>query len=196
MLWHHRTHATTLTRLGITPRRCSTDSPGRPSLPLCNTVWWGRCQPRDTAPPTPVWLTHRALEGGRQNPRILFPWLHRATPWRQASGSGLPRRYEPCAAIPATAAPRRAPRRHPRRCWTARGRDAAMTATVPRTDPPLTAPSNWPAAAAGQPTTTPPPSKLLMHEHRTRHDAPTGAGFARTTVSSVALLATPPHVGK
>jgi hypothetical protein len=27
-----------LTRLGITPRHCSTDSPGRPSLPLYNTV--------------------------------------------------------------------------------------------------------------------------------------------------------------
>jgi hypothetical protein len=31
-------HTTTLTSLGITPRRCSTDSRGRPSLQLCNTV--------------------------------------------------------------------------------------------------------------------------------------------------------------
>jgi hypothetical protein len=71
-----------------------------------------------------------------------------------------------------------------------------MTATVPRTDPPLAAPSNRSAAAAGRPTTTPPPSKLLLYEHRTRHDAPTGAGFVRTAVSSVALLATPLHVGE
>jgi hypothetical protein len=61
--------------------------------------------------------------------------------------------------------------------------------------PPLATPSNRPAAAAGRPTTTPPPSKLLLYEHRTRHDAPTGAGFARTAVSSMALLAAPPHIG-
>jgi hypothetical protein len=48
--------ATTLTRLGITPRRCSTDSLGRPSPPLRNTVRRGRCQPRDTMPPTSVRL--------------------------------------------------------------------------------------------------------------------------------------------
>jgi hypothetical protein len=71
-----------------------------------------------------------------------------------------------------------------------------MTASVPCTDPPLAAPSNRPAAAAEQPTTTPPTSKLLLYEHRTRQDAPTGAGFARMAVSSVALLATPPHVGE
>jgi hypothetical protein len=71
-----------------------------------------------------------------------------------------------------------------------------MNANVPRTDPPLTAPSNRPAAATGRPTTTPPPSKLHLYEHRTRHDAPTGVGFARTVVSSVALPAVPRHVGK
>jgi hypothetical protein len=71
-----------------------------------------------------------------------------------------------------------------------------MTATMPRTDPPLTAPSNRPAAVTGRPTTTPPPSKLLLYEHRMRHDASTGAGFARTAVSSVALPAAPPHVGE
>jgi hypothetical protein len=70
-----------------------------------------------------------------------------------------------------------------------------MTTTMLRTDPPLTAPLNRPAAAAGRPTTTPPPSKLLLYEHRTRHDTSTGAGFARTAVSSVALLAMPPHIG-
>jgi hypothetical protein len=37
---------------------------GNPSLPLWGTVQHGRCQPRDAAPPTPVWLTCRALEGG------------------------------------------------------------------------------------------------------------------------------------
>jgi hypothetical protein len=78
----------------------------------------------------------------------------------------------------------------------ARGQDVATTTTVPRTDPPLTAPSNQATTTAGRSTTTPPPSKPLLYEHRTRHDASTGAGFARTAISSVALLAMPPHVGK
>jgi hypothetical protein len=40
--------------------------------------------------------------------------------------------------------PHRALWRHPRRCWSARGRDAATTAVVPHTDPLLTAPLNRP----------------------------------------------------
>jgi hypothetical protein len=43
---------------------------------------------------------------------------------------------------------------------------------------------------------TPPPSKPLLYEYMTHHDASTGAGFARMAVSSAALLAIPPHVGK
>jgi hypothetical protein len=66
-----------------------------------------------------------------------------------------------------------------------------MTATVPRTDPPLTAPSNRPAG--GGRTTNHYATTL---EHRTRHDAPTGAGFARTAVNSMALYAMPLHVGE
>jgi hypothetical protein len=43
--------------------------PVRPSLPLCDTMRHGRCQSRDTVPPTLVRLTRRALERGRRNPR-------------------------------------------------------------------------------------------------------------------------------
>jgi hypothetical protein len=57
---------------GITPRRCSSHSLGKTIPPLYNTVWRGQCQPRGTVPPTFIWLTRRALEGGRQNPRMLF----------------------------------------------------------------------------------------------------------------------------
>jgi hypothetical protein len=46
---------------------------GNPSPPLWGTVRHGRCQPRDAAPPTPVRLTCRALEGGRPHPRNAFP---------------------------------------------------------------------------------------------------------------------------
>jgi hypothetical protein len=46
---------------------------GNPSPPLWGTVRHGRCQPRDAAPPTPVRLTGRALEGGPATPSKRFP---------------------------------------------------------------------------------------------------------------------------
>jgi hypothetical protein len=55
-----------VTRPGITPRRCSANSPGE-AIPA--TMRHGRCQSRDTVPPTLVRLTHRTLERGRWNPR-------------------------------------------------------------------------------------------------------------------------------
>jgi hypothetical protein len=45
---------------------------GNPSPPLWGTVRHGRCQPRDVAPPTPVRLTRRALEGGPATPSNCF----------------------------------------------------------------------------------------------------------------------------
>jgi hypothetical protein len=70
MLWHGRAahhapgnHAPVLLR--PLPR-------GNPSPPLWGTVRRGRCQPRDTAPPTPVRLTRRALEGGPATPSNHF----------------------------------------------------------------------------------------------------------------------------
>jgi hypothetical protein len=60
-------------RLGITPRRCSANSlEGNPSPPLWGTVQHGQCQLRDTAPPTPVRLTRRALERGAATPSNRF----------------------------------------------------------------------------------------------------------------------------
>jgi hypothetical protein len=61
-------------RLGLAPRSCCTNSlGGNPSPPLWGTVRRGRCQSRDAAPPTPVRLTRRALEGGPAAPSIRFP---------------------------------------------------------------------------------------------------------------------------
>jgi hypothetical protein len=98
MLCHYRTRATTLTRLGITPRRCSTDSPGRPSLPLCNTV-----------PPTPIRLTHRAFEGGPAEPSNAFPVTtqgYAVTSGRRertsSSLSALCGHPRPCSTTPST----------------------------------------------------------------------------------------------
>jgi hypothetical protein len=45
---------------------------GNPSPSLWGTVRRGRCQPRDTAPPTPVRLTRRALEEGPVTPSNYF----------------------------------------------------------------------------------------------------------------------------
>jgi hypothetical protein len=68
----------------------------------------GRCQLRDTVPPTPVRLTHRALEGGPvapSNPFLMTPQGRTMTP-RQRERH--PRRCQPCAAIPVPVAPRHA----------------------------------------------------------------------------------------
>jgi hypothetical protein len=48
--------------------------PRRDPIPatMGGTVRRGRCQSRDAAPPTPVWLTRRALEGGPVAPSICF----------------------------------------------------------------------------------------------------------------------------
>jgi hypothetical protein len=43
--------------------------PSAPSPPLCDAVRQGRCQSRDTVPPTLVRLMRRALERGRRNPQ-------------------------------------------------------------------------------------------------------------------------------
>jgi hypothetical protein len=60
-------------RLGLAPRYHRTNSlGGNPSPPLWGTVQRGRCQSRDAAPPTPVGLTRRTLEGGPAAPSICF----------------------------------------------------------------------------------------------------------------------------
>jgi hypothetical protein len=61
-------------RLGNAPRfRCANSLGGNPSPPLWGTMRRGRCQSRDAAPPTPVRLTRRDLEGGPTAPSIYFP---------------------------------------------------------------------------------------------------------------------------
>jgi hypothetical protein len=156
----------------------------------------GWCQLRNTVPPTPVRLTRRALEGGPAAPSNIFYMLiqgHAVTSGRRDRSSsslsalcGHPRH---CRTTPDTV-------ETSQRCWDVRGQDITTTAIVPRTGPPSTAPSNRPTTAADQPTATPPTSKPLLYEHRTHHNASTGAGFARTAVSSAALFAIPLHVEK
>jgi hypothetical protein len=51
-------------------------------------------------------------------------------------------------------------------------------------------------AVAKQETAAPPPSKPLLGAHRTRHDAPPEARFARTVVYSATLYTVPLHLGE
>jgi hypothetical protein len=141
---------------------------GRPSPPLCSTVRRGRCQLRDTVPPTPVRLTRRTLEGGPAAPSNVFSVLtqgHAVTSgWQDRSSPSLSTLCDHpchCCTMPGTVTTSR-------RCWGVRGQDIATTATVSRTGPPSTTPSNRPTTAAGRPAATPPPSKPLRRHPRSR----------------------------
>jgi hypothetical protein len=150
-------------------------------------------------PPTPVRLTRRALEVGPAEPSNAFP----VTTQGYVVTSGRRQRSSPSMSALCG---------HPRHCSATADTASTSPTLLERTGtgrhhachcatygPPSTAPSNWPAGG-GQTTNryaaTPLPLNLLLYRHRTRHDAPTGAGFARTAVSSVTLLTTPPHVGE
>jgi hypothetical protein len=56
------------------------------------------------------------------------------------------------------------------RCWDVRGQDIATMATVPRTAL-VNGTLELARHGVSQPTATPPPSKPLLCEHKTRHDA-------------------------
>jgi hypothetical protein len=81
---------------------------GSPSPPLWGTVRRGRCQLRDTVPPTPVQLTHHALEGGPVTPSNLLLVTLQGQTVTSGRREHHPHRCQSCAAIPAPAAPRRA----------------------------------------------------------------------------------------
>jgi hypothetical protein len=120
---------------------------GNPSPPLCSTMRQGRCQLRDTVPPTPVRLTRRALEGGGGTLECLS--CADAGPHRdiRPAGSVIPVVVSPVRPSPPQL-------HHAGRCGDiptllgTRRQDIATTATVPRTGPrqrhPQTGPLQWP----------------------------------------------------
>jgi hypothetical protein len=145
-------------------------------------------------PPTPVRLTRRALEGGPVAPSNLsLVNLQGQTITSGQAGAPSPPllvlcgRPRPCSATPGTATTTPA-------LLSTRGRDAAMPAAVPCTDHRQRLPRA--RLRTSRPTTTPPPSKPPLFKYWTRRDDKTGARIARTTVSSAALYAIPPHVAK
>jgi hypothetical protein len=155
----------------------------RPSPPLCDTVRRGQQPPRGTVPPTPIRPAHRSLEKGRRNPRRDDARLLRAS-------TGRRRDVRPVGAVTSVAIgpvrPSPSPRRLLSHCITIPGAVEhtatrqlhashcalyglmSMTPSSPHADGPRT--SNLNAT----------PSRPLLETHRTRHDAPPEAGFART----------------
>jgi hypothetical protein len=123
-------------------------------------------------PPTPVRLTHRALEGGLTAPSNAFSVLmqdHAVTSGQRdrpsPSLSTLCNHPRHCCTTPGTVTTSRC-------CWGTRGQDVATTATVSRTGLPSTTPSNRLTTTASQPTTTPllcnPRSRSCTSTGRTR----------------------------
>jgi hypothetical protein len=165
---------------------------GNPSPPLWGTVRRGWCQLRDTVPPTPVRLTRCTLEGGPAAPSNVFPVPTQGQTMTSGRRERHPHHHQPCAAIFAPAAPRRALLQLLQHYWNARGQDAAIPAAVPRTGLRQRPPRACPRTTTGRPTTMPLPSKPLLFEHRTRHDTKTHQDGRQLH----ALLAIPPHVGE
>jgi hypothetical protein len=178
-------------RLGITPRRCSANSPGEAILAtvqrcaawlLCDAVQHGR-----------------ALERGRRSPRrgtdvysMLtqdYAVMSGQRDWSPPSLSilcGQPRRPN---TILGTALPSPT-------LWgyvATRRRHASYCAPYGL---PSATPSRQCTDDESMETPTPPPLKPLLGGHRARHDASTEARFARTTVHCVVLCTIPPHVAR
>jgi hypothetical protein len=139
---------------------------GNPSPSLCSTMRQGRCQLRDTVPPTPVRLTRRALKGGLATPSNIFSVLtqgHAVTSGRRdrssPSLSALCDHPRHCSSTSDTVAT-------PRRCWGAWGQDILTTATVPRTGPRQRHPRTGPLQR--------PVNQPLHHRPRSRSYTSTG----------------------
>jgi hypothetical protein len=169
-----------LRRLPATVRRCAAWSVTAPRHCTTHSRTASAPHPRKrTAEPSKEW---RAT--------TLHP--HGTAPWHQDSGSGHLRRHQPCATIPVTAMPSRPLHHHTQRCG-ARGDRTPPRQPLCFVRPPV----NTLEPTRGRR----PDERPLRHHPRSRscmgrHDAPPEAGFARTTVYSMALPAMPLHVGK
>jgi hypothetical protein len=123
-------------------------------------------------------------------------------PWKDNAVASGRRDQSPPSPLALCNHPRR-PQCHPGHCITI---PDAVEACGDRTPPrqllyPRTAsrqrhPRALTRAVAEQETSTSPPSKPLLDAHRTRHDAPPEARFARTAAYSVTLYTIPLHVGE
>jgi hypothetical protein len=108
------------TRLGITPRHCSANSPGKAIPAIVRAVRHGQRQSRGTVPPTPVRPTRRTLERGRRSPRREDERrLHARTGLRRDVGLAGPVTsvaIGPVRPSPRSPTPSRALHHHPQHC--------------------------------------------------------------------------------
>jgi hypothetical protein len=164
------------------PRHCST-TPGAVATPGAVGTYRDKTSLR--RPLCHAWLPPVAPS----NPFLVTTQGQTMTPGRRQHH---PRRCQPRAVVPATAVPRARTATTTPTLLSTRGRDAVTPATVPHTGH-----CQRPPRALSEPlqsTTTPLPSKSLLFGHRTRHDAATGARFARAAINSTALFVIPQHV--
>jgi hypothetical protein len=189
-----RIHATT--RLGITPRHCSANSPGK-AIPT--TVQ--RCAARSATIPWRCATHSRTAGAPHSRKRTAEPSKEKRTttprPCEDNTVTSGRRDRSPPSPSALCDHPRR-PQRHPGHCITIPDvMEVCGDGTPPRRLPyPRTFsrqrhPRVLTRAVAEQETSTPPPSKPPLDAHRTRHDAPPEAGFARTTVYSATLYTMP-----
>jgi hypothetical protein len=171
----------------------------RPSPPLCDAVRHGRCQSRDTVPPTLVRLTHRALERGRRNSRRGMN-VYSTLAQDYVVTSGQRDRSPPSPSVlcghPRRPTPSRALHRHPLRCGGTGRQDTATPAVVRPTASRQPHPRVGIRTTTLRRTSTPPPSKPLLGRHRACHDTPLEDRFARTAIHSVVLCVIPPHIAR
>jgi hypothetical protein len=179
-----------MTRLGIMPQRCSTNSPGE-AIPATTR----RCALRPGSTPRHC-ATHSRMAG------TPHPRKRMAEP-SKGDGRLLRARTGPCrdvGRVPAITIspvwPSQPLQHHPRRCGNTRQQDIATPTIVPCTTSRQRHPRISTRAATERATPTPPPSKPLLDGYRARHDVPPEARFARTAVYSTTLYAIPPHVDK
>jgi hypothetical protein len=166
---------------------------GNPSPPLWGTVRHGRCQPRDAAPPTPVRLTCRALEGGPSTPSKCFPVTLQGQVVTLGRRGAIPATVN-CRCLPPHVQP------HAGHCGNSSGsvRHArtgrhhachcipyGSSSATPRT-----------RLRTSRPTTALLPSKPPLFGYKIRHDGQIAARTVRAAAYSTAWRTILPHVAE
>jgi hypothetical protein len=175
----------------------------RPSPPLCSGVRHGQQQPNGTMPPMRAAHSKkdgRALEGKTNNYTMSVQGQRRDI---GPAGPVTSVAIGPVRPSPPSPTPSRPLHHPPGHCITLPDAvEACGDGTPPHQllYPHMALRQQHPRvltrAVAGQETSTPPPSKPLLDAHRTHHDTPPEARFARMAIYSVTLYTMPLHIGE
>jgi hypothetical protein len=144
-------------------------------------------------PPTPIRPPRRALERGRRSPRREDGRLvHARTGLRRDVRTAGPVTFVVIGPV----RPSRALHHHLLHCGGTRRQDAATPDDVRPAASHQTHPRANVRTTTEREVSTPSPSKPFLDGHRTRHDVPPEARFARTAVYSTTLYTMTIHVDK